>query len=113
MERDAALVYKSLSVYGYDSPTDYQKTFFSYPLAILTRFGGRFLLRWRDRRKYILQDFEGLISGGEMLLVLGRPGSGCTTLLKTLSGNSSGLYRDPASWLDFRGTEDYSKWLYE
>lgn len=36
----------------------------------------------------ILHDFNGLVEAGEMLLVLGRPGAGCTSLLKTLSGET-------------------------
>ena len=34
----------------------------------------------------IIRSTYGLVKSGEMLLVLGRPGSGCSTLLKTLSG---------------------------
>lgn len=34
----------------------------------------------------IIRDMTGLVKSGEMLLVLGRPGSGCTTFLKTISG---------------------------
>jgi len=34
----------------------------------------------------ILRDFSAAIDPGEMVLVIGKPGSGCTTLLKTLAG---------------------------
>lgn len=37
------------------------------------------------KAKDILFDLEGTVKPGEMLLVLGIPGSGCTSLLKTLS----------------------------
>ncbi|KAI5479965.1 hypothetical protein MNV49_002255 [Pseudohyphozyma bogoriensis] len=39
-------------------------------------------------RKNILQGFTGNVKPKEMLLVLGRPGSGCSSLLKTLSNNT-------------------------
>ncbi|PPR00332.1 hypothetical protein CVT24_004615 [Panaeolus cyanescens] len=42
--------------------------------------------------KTILQGFEGVVRPGEMLLVLGSPGAGCTTLLKTLSNNRKEYY---------------------
>lgn len=38
----------------------------------------------------ILQNSHGCVRPGEMLLVLGRPGSGCTTLLKMLSNHQRG-----------------------
>ncbi|KAG2131012.1 ABC-2 type transporter-domain-containing protein [Suillus clintonianus] len=39
----------------------------------------------------ILSGFEGVVAPGEMLLVLGKPGSGCSTFLKTLA-NQRGEY---------------------
>jgi ABC-type multidrug transport system ATPase subunit len=40
--------------------------------------------------KTILDNTHGCVKPGEMLLVLGRPGSGCTTLLKVLSNARHG-----------------------
>jgi ABC-type multidrug transport system ATPase subunit len=40
--------------------------------------------------KTILEDSHGCVKPGEMLLVLGRPGSGCTTLLKLLANRRLG-----------------------
>lgn len=40
--------------------------------------------------KTILDNSHGCVKPGEMLLVLGRPGSGCTTLLNVLSNNRRG-----------------------
>ncbi|EKV20717.1 ABC transporter, putative [Penicillium digitatum Pd1] len=42
--------------------------------------------------KSILSDSHGCVKPGEMLLVLGRPGSGCTTLLKILSNRREGYH---------------------
>lgn len=36
--------------------------------------------------RHIIHNTHGIVKGGEMLLVLGRPGSGCSSLLKTLAG---------------------------
>lgn len=40
--------------------------------------------------KKILDQSHGCVKPGEMLLVLGRPGSGCTTLLKMLANHRHG-----------------------
>ncbi|UKZ74828.1 hypothetical protein TrVFT333_002498 [Trichoderma virens FT-333] len=49
---------------------------------------------WRQKppMKCILKDSHGCVKPGEMLLVLGRPGSGCTTLLKMLSNRLEGYH---------------------
>ena len=51
----------------------------------------------------ILRDFEGLARSGEMLVVLGRPGAGCSTLLKTISGETHGFYIDEGSQINYQG----------
>ncbi|KAG8863780.1 hypothetical protein FRB96_007617 [Tulasnella sp. 330] len=40
--------------------------------------------------RYLIHDFSGVVKAGEMLLVVGRPGSGCTTFLKAVSGITQG-----------------------
>ncbi|KAJ5160816.1 uncharacterized protein N7482_007820, partial [Penicillium canariense] len=47
-------------------------------------------VRRKPPLKSILSDSHGCVKPGEMLLVLGRPGSGCTTLLKMLSNRREG-----------------------
>ncbi|KAL5359861.1 ABC-2 type transporter-domain-containing protein [Aspergillus floccosus] len=49
---------------------------------------------WRRKppMKSILSDSHGCVKPGEMLLVLGRPGSGCTTLLKLLTNRRKGYH---------------------
>ncbi|GAA5871103.1 hypothetical protein JCM8547_005358, partial [Rhodosporidiobolus lusitaniae] len=41
--------------------------------------------------KNLLHEFDGCLKPGEMCLVLGRPGSGCTTFLKTITNSRHGF----------------------
>ena len=101
-ERGASVAYRCLDVYGFGATTDYQKTFANYPLAYLSLLRG-LCGDFQKSRIDILQGFEGLVASEEMLLVLGRPGSGCTTFLKTLAGHTHGLYVDKGSWINYQG----------
>lgn len=56
-----------------------------------------------QRKIQILRDFEGLIKSGELLVVLGKPGSGCSTLLKTISGETDGFFIDSESKINYQG----------
>lgn len=102
MKQDRSVAYRNLNVYGFGTATDYQKTFANFPLAYLSHLRGLFG-HVRKSRIDILRNFEGLVSGGEMLLVLGRPGSGCTTFLKTIAGYTHGLYVDKSSEINYHG----------
>lgn len=42
--------------------------------------------RQEQPKRTILDGFRGVIHPGEMVLVVGQPGSGCTTFLKSLAG---------------------------
>jgi ABC-type multidrug transport system ATPase subunit len=60
---------------------------------VLSQFN--FLQGFRDSRqpknlKTVLNNSHGCVKPGEMLLVVGRPGSGCTTLLRQLASKRSG-----------------------
>ncbi|KAL8972908.1 MAG: hypothetical protein Q9197_002572 [Variospora fuerteventurae] len=100
-QRVAGISYKNLNVSGFGSPLDYQKTFGNYPLELARIFN---TVSGKGKRKIqILKDFEGLVKSGEMLVVLGRPGSGCTTLLKTMTGETDGFYIDQASEINYQG----------
>ncbi|KAK4152728.1 ABC-2 type transporter-domain-containing protein [Chaetomidium leptoderma] len=68
----------------------YQPTVTSWALAI-PQFVINQVLRRPRQKVQILQNFNGLLKPGEMLLVLGRPGSGCSTFLKTLAGDTQGF----------------------
>lgn len=57
----------------------------------------------RGPEKTILNEFDGVLKSGELLVVLGRPGSGCSTLLKTLMGELRGLDVKPQSEINYNG----------
>ena len=46
--------------------------------------------RLKKKERFLLKDFNGVVKAGEMMLVVGRPGSGCTTFLKALAGLHDG-----------------------
>ena len=99
---DVGISFRNLNVYGFGVESVYQKTFSNYPLAYFSAF--RDLLSKKPKTGVqILEEFEGLIKGGEMLVVLGRPGSGCSTLLKTLSGQTHGFHVDDKSTVNYQG----------
>ncbi|CAG8905870.1 unnamed protein product [Penicillium egyptiacum] len=93
--RKSGVSFRNLDVYGFGMSTDYQK---SVGNSILSLFTQR-----RKRRIDILHGFEGLVNAGEMLLVLGPPGSGCSTLLKTIAGQMEGLFLGDRVMMDYRG----------
>ncbi|KAK4696934.1 ATP-binding cassette, subfamily G (WHITE), member 2, PDR, partial [Lecanoromycetidae sp. Uapishka_2] len=100
-QRVAGVAYKNLNVHGFGSLTDYQKTFGNYPLEVGSLFNK---ISGRGKHKIqILRDFEGLVHSGEMLVVLGRPGSGCSTLLKTIAGETHGFFIDEHSDINYQG----------
>ncbi|KAF2130694.1 hypothetical protein P153DRAFT_336486 [Dothidotthia symphoricarpi CBS 119687] len=89
------VVYKGLTVKGAGSTATFAKT---VPDAIIGTFGPdlyrlitRFIPALRFGRhqqtRTLINDFSGLLKDGEMMLVLGRPGSGCSTFLKAISNS--------------------------
>jgi ATP-binding cassette subfamily G (WHITE) protein 2 (PDR) len=98
----AGIVFKQLNVSGSGAALQLQDTLGS-TLALPFRLPE--LLRQRHSpSRLILKSFNGLMKSGELLLVLGRPGAGCSTFLKTLCGETHGLDVDPKSVLHYNGT---------
>lgn len=99
--RTAGVAFKNLSVHGFGSPTDYQKDVMNVLLEIGTI--ARRLAGMKMPKIQILRDFEGLVRSGEMLVVLGRPGSGCSTFLKTIAGEMNGIQVSDDAILNYQG----------
>jgi ABC-type multidrug transport system ATPase subunit len=81
--------YRNLDVFGSGEALQLQDTVGSTLAAPLKL--GEFFSFNKKEHKQILHSFDGLMKPGELLIVLGRPGSGCSTLLKTLCGELEGL----------------------
>lgn len=100
--RTAGVSFRDLNVYGFGSPTDYQKTVLSIALQGVSYIQNIIGIR-NKRRIDILRNFDGLVRAGEMLVVLGPPGSGCSTLLKTIAGETHGYLVDQGSRVSYQG----------
>ncbi|KAK7055287.1 ABC-2 type transporter-domain-containing protein [Favolaschia claudopus] len=101
--RTAGVSFRNLNVHGVGSPTDYQKTVANIWLRAGDSLRGLMGMSTGKRKIQILRDFDGLVKSGEMLVVLGRPGSGCSTFLKTLSGLTHGFTVEPSSDIQYQG----------
>lgn len=73
----------------------------TFPIAVWRTISGQELLAFanfvtkgrfsRSPTKTILHNFHGYVKPGEMLLVLGRPGAGCSTMLRALANQTGGF----------------------
>jgi ATP-binding cassette subfamily G (WHITE) protein 2 (PDR) len=111
--RVAGIAFKNLNVWGKGSQTDFQSTVGNKILKLSSLFGRG------DQKIEILRDLDGLLLPGEQLCVLGPPGyqfhvllsfqlltyasSGCSTLLKTIAGETHGFQVSPESYLNYQG----------
>jgi ATP-binding cassette subfamily G (WHITE) protein 2 (SNQ2) len=105
--KKVGVVYKNLTVKGVGAGATFVRTL---PDAVLGTFGpdlykllSRFIPFLRAKNgelKTLINDFSGVVRDGEMMLVLGRPGSGCTTFLKSIAN-------DRASYAEVTGHVSY------
>ncbi|KAJ5719667.1 ABC multidrug transporter atrF [Penicillium malachiteum] len=91
--KKVGVVFKNLTVMGVQTGASFVRTL---PHAVVGTFGPdlynvicRFVPQVRFGKKppvrELISDFSGSVREGEMMLVLGRPGAGCTTFLKTIA----------------------------
>lgn len=97
LARSASVVFEDLCVDGLGSGVTYGETLGSTFLAPFKLLTGR-----KQPVKHILEHFTGSVQPGEMLLVLGRPGSGCSSLLKTLA-NQTGSFSSISGEISYSG----------
>jgi ABC-type glutathione transport system ATPase component len=101
--RFLGVAFKALSAYGSSSGSERQLTALNVVPRAISSFAGLLGASRKGNRVDILRDLEGVVEQGELLLVLGPPGSGCSTFLKTLAGETSGFEISKDAYLNYRG----------
>jgi ATP-binding cassette subfamily G (WHITE) protein 2 (PDR) len=98
------VAYKNLRAYGTATDADYQANFGN---AVGKYVGRAFdIISGRAKRQEqfdILKPMDGVIKPGELTVVLGRPGAGCLTFLKTIAAQTYGFHIDRESQILYKG----------
>lgn len=98
------VAYKNMSVFGHSTDSDYQATFANVVWKAAVHWIKGHNKAYRDAIRFdILKPMDGLISPGELTVVLGRPGAGCSTFLKTLATQTHGVTVDENSTILYDG----------
>ena len=91
---DSGVAFKNLTAVGVDasaafgpSVEEMLRNLVTAPAHMSRLFGKKDDVPLRN----IIQNCSGVVESGEMLFVVGRPGAGCSTLLKCVSGETSEL----------------------
>jgi ATP-binding cassette, subfamily G (WHITE), member 2, SNQ2 len=108
-EKKVGVIYKNLTVKGVGSTASFVKTL---PDAIIGTFGPDLyriisrlipsLAKRNGELRTIIHDFTGCVRDGEMMLVLGRPGAGCSSFLKAVT-NSRGSFAEVTGDVSYGG----------
>ncbi|KAJ2492593.1 ATP-binding cassette transporter snq2 [Coemansia sp. RSA 2050] len=101
------LVFDDVSVFGDNVANRHIATVVTpfYKIAKAARHGfglGRLFGGSEAKHRQLLNGMSGVVEDGEMLLVLGRPGAGCSTLLRVL-GNRRGTYKKITGHVSYGG----------
>lgn len=105
-------VYKNLRAYGQANDTDYQSNFGNIIQKSIHQYIKKFDKAYQKKNEFsILKPMDGIIPTGKVTVVLGRPGAGCSTFLKTVASQTYGFNIDPESTLSYDGLspEDIKK----
>jgi ABC-type multidrug transport system permease subunit/ABC-type multidrug transport system ATPase subunit len=101
--RSTGVCFQHVNVHGFGEATDYQADVANVWLGLGSL--ARKITGGGKQRIDILRNFDGLVRNGEMLVVLGPPGSGCSTMLKAIAGEMNGLYLDDGSYFNYQGID--------
>ncbi|KXG50355.1 CDR ABC transporter [Penicillium griseofulvum] len=116
--KKVGVVFKNLTVQGVETGASFVRTL---PQAVMGTFGPdlynlvcQFVPQLRFGKhppvRNLIHDFSGAVREGEIMLVLGRPGAGCTTFLKAIA-NDRGAFAGVQGEVSYGGlsSEDQNK----
>ncbi|OQE43412.1 hypothetical protein PENCOP_c003G07407 [Penicillium coprophilum] len=116
--KKVGVVFKNLTVKGVETGASFVRTL---PQAVIGTFGPdlynlvcQFVPQLRFGKhppvRDLIHDFSGAVREGEIMLVLGRPGAGCTTFLKAIA-NDRGAFAGVNGEVSYGGlsAEDQNK----
>ncbi|CAH2351740.1 protein Snq2p [[Candida] railenensis] len=100
--RQAGVTFSNIEVTGVDESFSVAVTALDMLKGPIGAFqAARAKKRTPDR--IILKDISGYAKPGDMVLVLGRPGAGCSSLLKTLGGTDIDLFKSVSGDIRYDG----------
>lgn len=88
------VAYRNLSVKGALTASDYQQTVLNYFPKLMMQCWDHFKPKRFKSFFNILYPMDAIMELGLMTVVLGRPGAGCLTLLKTIAAQTYGFHVD-------------------
>ena len=98
------VAFRDLRAYGKSSDADYQPTVLNAPFKIAADAWNAVVNRNDTSNDFdILKPMDGLIKRGTVTVVLGRPGAGCTTFLKTIASQTHGFKIGSESVISYDG----------
>ncbi|KAF2636141.1 ABC transporter [Massarina eburnea CBS 473.64] len=90
---DSSIVFNGVSVEGWGTGSQAAPTVVTAAKSIFGLLSPFLHPLKKEPYRPILHNFSGVLNSGEMLLVIGKPGSGCSTFLKMLA-NTKEEYKD-------------------
>lgn len=101
LRRTAGIAFQNLNVSGSSRSLNFQGNVGNVHILLKdflqSHYGSR------RKRVTILQNMDGLVKPGELLVVLGPPGSGCSAFLKTIAGETHGIKIEEGSRFNYHG----------
>ncbi|GMM38369.1 ATP-binding cassette multidrug transporter [Saccharomycopsis crataegensis] len=97
------VIFKGLEASGTAVEADYQTDFSNFIPKYSKIILDDFILKKKAPRFNILKPMDGLLKPGQLCVVLGKPGAGCTTFLKSIATETYGFETPENSEISYDG----------